>query len=72
MSAKELFFTVLGSSGAGKTTLLSCMYKQFESVLPGAFFPAGAGTFKALNTAWKQMVSSAEDLSSEFSVSIQR
>lgn len=71
MSAQELFFTVLGPSGAGKTTLLSCMYKQFERVLPGAFFPAGAGTFAALNTAWKQMVSSAEDLSSDFSVSIQ-
>ena len=71
LSARELFFTVLGPSGAGKTTLLSCMYKQFERVLPGTFFPEGRETFTALNTAWRHMVLSAADLSQEFIAPVQ-
>ena len=71
MSSRELYFSVLGQSGTGKTTLLSSMYKQFERVLPGGFFPRGKETFTALNTAWKQLITSATDLSPEFSSAIQ-
>ena len=64
----ELMFTMLGPSGAGKTTLLACMNKQFETTMPGAFFPTDPATFGTLNQAYRKLEAEANSPDIEFAV----
>ena len=67
-SSNELVFSALGPRGSGKTTLLACMNKEFERVMPGAFFPSDRGTFKKLNDAYRFLEAEASSPTVKFDI----